>query len=125
MILLGKRIKELRTKYNLTQAELAQQVGVTTATITAYECDSRQPSYEVLIKLAYTFKVSIDSLLLNRSEDIIDVSGLTTEQINNIQNLVNYFKNSDFVDVFCSNQQLDPNTIQLFRKKHPELFKKI
>ncbi len=125
MILLGKRIKELRTKYNLTQAELAQQVGVSTATITAYECDSRQPSYEVLIKLAYTFKVSIDSLLLNRSEDIIEVSGLTTEQINNVQHLVNYLKNSDFVDVFCSNQPLDPNTVQKFRAKHPKLFENV
>ena len=92
MILLGKRIKELRTEYHLTQAESAKQIGVTTATVTAYECDTRQPSYEVLIKLARVFKVTIDSLLLNRSEYIIDVSHLQPEQISKIQSLVDYFE---------------------------------
>ena len=39
MVLLGSKIRELRTKYNLTQAELAKQVGVSKATVTAYEGD--------------------------------------------------------------------------------------
>ena len=53
MILLGKRIKELRNNMKLTQSELGQQVGVTKSTIAAYENDSRLPSYEVLIKITY------------------------------------------------------------------------
>lgn len=94
MVLIGKRVKKLRTKYKFTQTELAKKVGVTKSTIAAYENDSRQPSYEVLIKMSEVFKVSIDSLLLNRSESIIDVSGLSPEQIDLLENIIFYFRKS-------------------------------
>lgn len=92
MILIGKRIKDLRTKYRFTQTDLAEKVGVTKSTIAAYENDSRQPSYEVLIKMSEVFRVSIDSLLLDRSDSIINVSGLTPEQIDVLENIIFYFK---------------------------------
>ena len=57
MILMGKRIKELRTNAKFTQKELADRLGVTKSTITAYENDSRTPSYDVLIKIARVFNV--------------------------------------------------------------------
>lgn len=122
MVLLGNRIRELRIEYNLTQAELAKQVGVSKATITAYESDLRQPSYDVLIKLANTFKVTLDSLVLNRSEYIIDVSELEPEQINRIQYLVEFYKNSDLIAALHSKKPLDPKTVEKFRENHPELF---
>lgn len=103
MILLGKRIKELRNKSKLTQTELAKQVGVTKSTIAAYENDSRSPSYEVLIKMANVFKVSIDSLLLNRSGAVLDVYGLNTEQLELIENIIAYFRKSNLVDTFFLN----------------------
>lgn len=122
MILLGNRIRELRTEYSLTQAELAKKVGVSKATITAYENDSRQPSYEVLIKLARVFKVSIDSIILNRSEYIIDVSDLNPMQINKVENLVSYFKKSDLIDAFCE-KELTYNEIKNLMNKYPGVFK--
>ena len=88
MVLLGQKIKELRNKYRLTQTELAAHIGVTKSTVAAYENDSRTPSYEVLIKLAEVFKVSLDSLLLNRNEAVIDASGLSTEQLLIVENLI-------------------------------------
>ena len=95
MVLLGRKIKDLRNKYRLTQTELATQIGVTKSTVAAYENDSRTPSYEVLMKLADVFKVSIDSLLSNRSEAILDVAGLSTEQLQIIENLVVQFRKSN------------------------------
>lgn len=92
MVLLGKRIKELRNKYKLTQTELAEKVGVTKSTVAAYENDSRQPSYEVLIKMALVFKVTVDSLLLNRSELVLDAHGLTEEQMELIGLHIAYFR---------------------------------
>lgn len=92
MILLGQRIKELRNKYRYTQRELAAKVGVTKSTIAAYENDSRMPSYDVLIKMADIFKVSIDSILLNRTESTINIDGLTSEQIEILNLLVNNFR---------------------------------
>ena len=120
MVLIGNKIKELRNKYKFTQTELAEKVGVTKSTIAAYENDSRQPSYEVLIKMAEAFKVSIDSLLLNRSEQMIDISGLNPEQINILENLITYFRKSELIDAFYSGQ-LDSEKLA---KKYPEIFSK-
>lgn len=92
MIIIGERIKELRKKSRYTQTELADLLGVTKSTIAAYENDSRLPSYDILVKMARVFKISIDSLLLNRSDAIIDVSGLNVEQIEIIEKLVISFR---------------------------------
>lgn len=94
MVLLGKKIKELRNKYKYTQTELATLVGVTKSTIAAYENDTRLPSYEVLIKLSHIFKVSLDYLMLDRQMDSVNIDGLNSEQIGAIQNLISYYRNS-------------------------------
>jgi len=117
MVLLGSKIRELRTKYNLTQAELAKQVGVSKATVTAYEGDLRQPSYDVLIKLANVFKVSIDSLVLNRSESILDVSDCKPEQINKVQGYIKYLKEQELVNLILSEEPIDVETIEKIRKE--------
>lgn len=96
MILLGKKIKEYRNKYKLTQAELATRIGVTKSTIAAYENDSRQPSYEVLIKMADVFKISLDTLLLDRSKNVLDIQDLNEEQIRILQLLIAYFRKSNY-----------------------------
>jgi len=117
MVLLGSKIKELRIRYNLTQAELAKQVGVSKATVTAYEGDLRQPSYDVLIKLANVFKVSIDSLVLNRSESVLDVSDLEPEQINKVQGYIKYLKEQELVNLILSEEPIDVETIEKIRKE--------
>lgn len=124
MVLLGNRIRELRTKYNLTQADLAKQVGVSKATITAYESDLRQPSYDVLIKLANTFKVSIDSLLLNRSEFVMDISSLEAEQIKQVENYIKYLKEQELIRVLYSDESIDAKVRENLEKTFPKLFKK-
>lgn len=94
MVLIGKKIKELRNKYKYTQSELATLVGVTKSTIAAYENDTRLPSYEVLIKLSHIFKVSLDYLLLDRQMDSVNIDGLNSEQIGAIQTLISYYRNN-------------------------------
>ncbi|AAO36644.1 transcriptional regulator (endogenous virus) [Clostridium phage phiCTC2B] len=61
--LLGKKIKSLRKDNKITQEELAIKIGVSTSMVGMYETDARKPSYEVLIKIADYFKVSLDYLL--------------------------------------------------------------
>lgn len=117
MVLLGSKIRELRTKYNLTQAELANQIGISKATVTAYEGDLRQPSYDVLIKLANVFKVSIDSLVLNRSESILDVSDLGPEQINEVQGYIKYLKEQELVKHLFLEESIDIEAIEKLRKE--------
>lgn len=61
--MIGKRIKELRTKRKVTQEELGKIVGVTTSMIGMYEIGARNPSFEVIEKIADYFGVTVDYLL--------------------------------------------------------------
>lgn len=84
-------IKELRLSKNLTQSQLAERMWVKKSIISAYECDSRAPSLDMLIKYAKEFHVSTDYLLGIESNKTINVNGLTDTQINTLNSLVNEF----------------------------------
>lgn len=56
-------IKDIRTSKNLTQAEVATALGVSSVVYSRYETGSRQPSIEVLIQMADIFGVTVDYLL--------------------------------------------------------------
>ena len=45
---LGERIKEYRTSMKMTQADFACRLGVTGASVSAYENGTRLPSYDIL-----------------------------------------------------------------------------
>ena len=98
MALLGQKIKDLRNSYHLTQTELAVKIGVTKSTVAAYENDSRQPSYDVLIKLAKTFHVTTDTLLLDTKQSALDVDGLTKDQIQTLETLIESFHTTNFLN---------------------------
>ncbi len=92
MVDLGKRLKDLRKSKGLTQQQVADRVWVTKAMISSYELSARSPSYEVLIKLAKLFGVTTDYLLGIESCRRINTDGLTDEQINIINTLIEEFK---------------------------------
>jgi transcriptional regulator with XRE-family HTH domain len=79
MVDLGKRLKQLRKENNLTQKQLALQIGVQNAVISFYEVGERYPSPEVLVKLASTLHVTTDYLLGIDKGETVDVSGLSDE----------------------------------------------
>ena len=56
-------IKDIRTRRNLTQAEVASALGVSSVVYSRYETGSRQPSIETLVQLADIFGVTVDYLL--------------------------------------------------------------
>lgn len=71
--ILGKRIKELRSKLNMTQKEFAKLVGCTSATLSAYENGSKSPSLEIVRGIALNCNVTIDWLCgLSEKENISD-----------------------------------------------------
>lgn len=65
---LTNNIRHLRKTRKWTQDELADKIGVTSASISAYEKAKTMPSIDVLIKLSSAFQVSVDSLVLNDLE---------------------------------------------------------
>jgi transcriptional regulator with XRE-family HTH domain len=52
MVHIGERLKRQRTRRALTQAELAEHAGVTTATVARIERDEIEPRMTTLRKLA-------------------------------------------------------------------------
>lgn len=60
---LGDKIKKLREGKNISQKELAGELGVTDAMISMYENDKKNPSLDVITKIAMFFNVSTDYLL--------------------------------------------------------------
>lgn len=58
------RIKEFRAKYNLTQAELAEKVGVRRETIVFLEKGKYNPSLKLAHDIAVALKSTIDDLFI-------------------------------------------------------------
>ena len=57
-----KRLKSLRKEHRKNQVDLADLLGVTRATISAYETDKIMPPYDKLKMLADYFSVSVEYL---------------------------------------------------------------
>ena len=60
---IGRRIRIQRRHLNLTQGELAKQIGVSPSFIGHLERGTRQASLETLVALANVLVVSVDYLL--------------------------------------------------------------
>lgn len=60
----GERLRKLRKDSDLTQGQLATQIGVVPSAVGKYErLEASYPSIETLIKIADYFNVSLDYLL--------------------------------------------------------------
>ena len=59
----GRRLREARERKGLTQLELAKQANLGESTISFYELGRREPSYEVLLRLAEILEVNPAYLL--------------------------------------------------------------
>lgn len=56
-------IKDIRVRKNLTQAEVANALGVSSVVYSRYETGARQPSIDIIVQLADFFCVTVDYLL--------------------------------------------------------------
>lgn len=92
MVDFGNTLKSLRLQNDYTQARLAQKLGLTKSVISAYETGLRMPSYDVLITIAKTFKVTTDYLLGLENKREIDLSGLSEDEIDALLKLIKTMK---------------------------------
>ena len=60
--MLINRVRELRARFNLTQNELAERVGVTRQTIVSLEKGSYTPSLLLGMNIAEEFKMPIENI---------------------------------------------------------------
>lgn len=76
--MLGEKIKKYRENQRMTQAEVAEALGIKSATVSKYEFGTLEPNIESLKRLAELFEVSIDELL---KEDKFDVSQINILEV--------------------------------------------
>ena len=81
MVDCSEKLRLLREAKHLTQLQVASKVGVSKATISAYETASKAPSIEVIIRLARFYGVSVDYLVSVDAPKFIDVTRLDDESI--------------------------------------------
>lgn len=93
MVDFSLRLKKLRADKHLTQAQVAKRVGVTASMVSSYETDIRLPSYEVMIRLADLFGVSVDYLLGRGEKRLLDISGLSDAEAAVVSDMVNILRN--------------------------------
>ena len=60
---IGLYLKTLRTEKGLTQAQLAEQLGVSNRTVSRWENGNTMPDFDILLILAKEYDVSIKALL--------------------------------------------------------------
>ena len=59
----SEQLSELRIENNLSRAELAEKLNVSVRLISYWENEQRECDFDMLIKIADLFSVSIDYLL--------------------------------------------------------------
>lgn len=84
----SERLKQLRVERHMTQQQVAVQIGVTRATLSTYENQTRYPSYDVLLNLSRVFGVTTDYLLCKDDRCYIDITELTEEESAAIRQMV-------------------------------------
>ena len=61
--MLGRNLKTLRKKNNLTQSNLADSLAVSRQAVCMWERGERTPKISVLTKIAKTFETTIDHIV--------------------------------------------------------------
>ena len=87
------RLKDLRNKMGLTQAELAKKLSLTRASVNAWEMGLSAPSTPFIVELSRLFNVSTDYLLGLDDTAVIRTDDLSDEEIAVILNTVKCFRN--------------------------------
>lgn len=85
MDLFKQRLKELRGKYNMTQQDLANQLGIVRTAIANYETGRTSPDSETLSLIANIFNTSTD-YLLGRTDIKEPIENIVSEKTHNNSN---------------------------------------
>ena len=96
---IGKRISKIRQKHNMTQAQLAEKLNVSSKHISHTECGNSGLSLKNLIELCNYFNCSLDYLVFGKDKsgiseklpaEIVDILNLGSDR--EIERLNNYLK---------------------------------
>ena len=75
---LGQRIKDLRRKLRISQADFARKVEISKTTVCHYESGQRVPDSNLTAKICSEFKVNVEWLLTGKGEMFKPTTKTTT-----------------------------------------------
>lgn len=117
------KLQEIRKQRKMSQAKLAEKLGVSRSTVSMWEIGASQPDNDNLLQLAQILNISLDALLGNDASSAEDASYVLPVQIKRVPLLGNiacgepifaeeehgeYIYTSDTLDVdFCLRAQGD------------------
>jgi transcriptional regulator with XRE-family HTH domain len=88
----AQRLKETRQKENMTQKDLAEKIGITPATISAYEnLDNnkrKSPTFEIAVEIANVLDVSLDWLGGRSTENKVGKDNTETTSFTSLPQLL-------------------------------------
>ena len=93
--MIAERIKDLRVARGWTQADLAHRLSITRNGVNSWEQGLSMPSPATLVDLAKLFSVTTDYLLGIERLDMINVSGLSLEDIAMLTSLADRLRRID------------------------------
>ena len=95
ILFVGDRIKTLREKSGMTQAQLAKRLGVSRNAVNSWEMSLSTPSSIYIAELSKIFGVSTDHLLGLEEGIKIDITDLDERKQKIIMQLVDCIKSSE------------------------------
>lgn len=99
----GDNLKNLRVEKNISQAELAEMVGMHSTHISRYERDLTQPTLEVIKKIANALDVTTDVLIYGHNE----VKAKNNIKDNELLNMFSKVQKLDKTDINCIKSMLN------------------
>lgn len=90
--MIPERIKELRLQANISQSQLAKKMGISRASVNAWEMGISQPTIRYILDMADIFNVTPDYILCYSDKQALVLEGLNDKEIKIVTELVTYFK---------------------------------
>lgn len=118
MISYSETLKNLRKKYELTQNQIAQKIGIDRSTYAYYERGDTKPDFECILKLTKLYNMDVDSfakILMQDPKTKINFKTLDNEE----------FTSDDFINSIDSLNidDYEKFILLLYRQtKHKKLF---
>lgn len=88
--MISDNIKRLRENMGLSQAALARKLGVTRASVNAWEMELSSPTAAYLVEMARLFHTTTDDILGLSQEEQISLRGMNDQEKRLVYDLVEY-----------------------------------
>jgi len=94
-VIFGEKLKELREDRGLRQEDIGALFGFGKSTVSQWESGKSQPEFDIVVKLADFFKVSIDYLMGRNTPAVIYenlIKDLTEEEVMSLCEQADFYR---------------------------------